>query len=314
MVKVLEKYKNYLSLRQFVENIHTKNEKVMASTNIDWDIVIEPKGSLLRLNIKEIWQYRDLLEMYIKRDIVTFYKQTILGPIWFFIQPIFTTIIFMFVFGGLAGISTDGIPQALFYLSGITLWNYFSESLTKTSDTFFTNQAIFGKVYFPRLIAPLSVTISGLIKMFIQFGVFVIVYIYFAVKGTQVTPNVYALLLPLLIIILAGLSLGFGIIISSMTTKYRDLKFLIAFAVQLWMYATPIIYPLSVMEGSYKKYMWLIQANPVTAVMETFKYGFLGQGTFSWLSLAYSGLFAIVILFIGLIIFNRVEKSFMDVV
>jgi len=280
----------------------------------DWTLIIEPRGKLLSLNLKEIWRYKDLLEMYIKRDIVTFYKQTILGPIWFFIQPIFTTIVFMFVFGGLAGIPTDGIPQALFYLSGITLWNYFSESLTKTSDTFLTNQAIFGKVYFPRLIAPLSITITGLIKMFIQFGLFAGLYIYFVIKGVPVRPNLYALLFPVLILILAGLSLGFGIIISSLTTKYRDLKFLITFAVQLWMYATPVIYPLSVMEGSYKKYMWLIQANPVTSVMETFKFGFLGQGTFTWLSLGYSALFSALILLIGIIIFNRVERSFMDVI
>lgn len=280
----------------------------------DWTLVIKPRAKLLVLNLKEIWSYRDLLEMYIKRDIITFYKQTILGPIWFFIQPVFTTVIFMFVFGGLAGISTDGIPQALFYLSGITLWNYFSDSLTKTADTFFTNQAVFGKVYFPRLIAPLSVTISGLIKMFIQFGLFVIVYIYFAIKGSPVHLNYYALLLPVLIIILAGLSLGFGIIVSSMTTKYRDLKFLITFAIQLWMYATPVIYPLSVMEGNFSKYKWLIQANPITAIMETFKFGFLGQGTFSWFSLMYSFIFMVVILFLGIIIFNRVERSFMDII
>lgn len=286
----------------------------MASTDKNWNLVIEPRNSLFSLNLKEIWQYRDLLEMYIKRDIVTFYKQTVLGPIWFFIQPIFTTLVFMFVFGGLAGIPTDGIPQALFYLSGITLWNYFSESLTKTADTFLSNQAIFGKVYFPRLIAPLSVTITGLIKMFIQFAVFIIVYIYFVVIGTQIAPNAYALLLPLLIFILAALALGFGIIISSMTTKYRDLKFLITFAVQLWMYATPVIYPLSVMEGSYKKYMWLIQANPLTAVMETFKFGFLGQGTFSWFALGYSFSFSIIVLLFGIVIFNKVERSFMDVI
>lgn len=277
-------------------------------------ITIEPRTSLFRLNLKEIWQYRDLLEMYIKREIVTFYKQTVLGPIWFFVQPIFTTIVFMFVFGGLAGIPTDGIPQALFYLSGITLWNYFSDSLTKTSDTFLANQAIFGKVYFPRLIVPLSITITGLIKMFIQFAVFIIVYIYFLVKGTPIAPNAYALLFPLLIFILAALSLGFGIIISSMTTKYRDLKFLIAFAIQLWMYATPVIYPLSVMEGNYKKYIWLIQANPLTAVLETFKFGFLGQGSFSWFALGYSLLFSIVVLLFGLILFNKVERSFMDVI
>lgn len=223
----------------------------MANTNKPWDVVIEPRGHLLNINFREIWQYRDLLEMYIRREIVTFYKQTILGPIWFFVQPIFTTIVFMFVFGGLAGIPTDGIPQALFYLSGITLWNYFAESLTKTADTFLTNQAVFGKVYFPRLIAPLSVTLTGLIKMFIQFSLFVIVYIYFVAKGATVAPNIYALLFPVLIVILAAQGLGFGIIISSLTTKYRDLKFLLTFAVQLWMYATPVIYPLSVMEGNY---------------------------------------------------------------
>ena len=286
----------------------------MNQTKDYWDLIIVPRKSFFSFKLKEIWEYRDLLEMFIKRDIVTFYKQTILGPIWFFIQPIFTTIIFMFVFGGLAGIPTDGIPQALFYLSGITLWNYFSDSLTKTSDTFFTNQAIFGKVYFPRIIAPLSTTISGLIKMFIQFGVFIVVYIFFFVKGIKIAPNWYALLFPILILILVGLSLGFGIIISSLTTKYRDLKFLLAFAVQLWMYATPVIYPLSVMEGSYKKYIWIIQANPLTSVMETFKYGFLGQGTFSWLALGYSGIFTIILVLVGILIFNKIESNFMDII
>jgi lipopolysaccharide transport system permease protein len=289
------------------------NEK-MQQNNQSWDLVIEPTGSLFSINFKEIWRYRDLLEMYIRRDIVTTYKQTILGPIWFFIQPIFTTIVFMFVFGGLAGIPTDGIPMALFYLSGITLWNYFSESLTKTSDTFLANQAIFGKVYFPRLIVPISVTITGLIKMFIQFLVFVVVYIYFVATGFPSVPNLYALLLPVLIFILAALSLGFGIIISSMTTKYRDLKYLVAFGIQLWMYATPVIYPLSVMEGNYKKYIWMIQANPLTAVLETFKFGFLGQGSFSWFALGYSLLFSIITLLFGILIFNKVERSFMDVI
>lgn len=280
----------------------------------NFTLFIEPKGKPFSLNTKELLQYRDLLEMYIKRDIVTFYKQTILGPIWFFIQPIFMTIVFMFVFGGLANISTDGIPQPLFYLSGITLWNYFSESLTRTSDTFISNQAIFGKVYFPRLIAPLSVTITGMIKMFIQLVVFVIVYVYFLFKGTSVVPNAYAFLFPVLIFILAGLGLGFGIIISSLTTKYRDLRFLLAFTIQLWMYATPVIYPLSVMKGSYEKYIWLIQANPLSSVMETFKYGFLGEGTFSWFALGYSLIFTIVVLLLGILIFNKVERSFMDVV
>ena len=286
----------------------------MSSTDKTYSLIIEPKGSLFSLNLKEIWQYRDLLEMYIKRDIVTVYKQTVLGPFWFFIQPIFTTIVFMFVFGGLAGIPTDGIPQALFYLSGITLWNYFSESLTKTSDTFISNQAIFGKVYFPRLIAPLSVTITGLIKMFIQFSVFIIVYIYFVATGSTVSPNMYAFLLPVLIFILGALALGFGIIISSLTTKYRDLKYLVSFAVHLLMYATPVIYPLSVMQAKYQKYLWLIQANPLTSVIETFKYGFLGQGTFSWFGLAYSFIFAIIVLVLGIVIFYRVERSFMEVI
>jgi lipopolysaccharide transport system permease protein len=277
-------------------------------------LIIKPKGKLLSLNLGEIWQYRDLLEMYIRRDIVTFYKQTILGPVWFFIQPVFTTVVYMFVFGGLAGIPTDGIPKSLFYLSGITLWNYFGDSLTRTSDTFVTNQAVFGKVYFPRLILPLSVTITGLIKMFIQLMIFVFVYIYYGVKGSAVSPNVYAFLFPLLVLILAGLGMGFGIIITSMTTKYRDLKFLLAFAVQLWMYATPVIYPLSVMKGHWAKYLWVIKANPLTAVMETFKYGFLGQGTFSWFALGYSFIFAVGVMLVGIIIFNKVERSFMDVV
>jgi lipopolysaccharide transport system permease protein len=279
-----------------------------------WTMIIKPKGSSFTLNLKEIWQYRDLLEMYIKRDIVTFYKQTILGPIWFLIQPIFTTIVFMFVFGGLAGIPTDGIPQSLFYLSGITLWNYFSDSLTRTSDTFISNQAIFGKVYFPRMIAPLSITITGLIKMFIQLLIFLIVYLWFVLNGSHIVLNRYAFLFPILILILAGLGLGFGIIVSSLTTKYRDLKFLIVFAVQLWMYATPVIYPLSVMQGKYSKYLWLIEANPLTAVMETFRYGFLGKGTFSWFALGYSLIFTVIVMLMGMIIFNRVEKSFMDVV
>ncbi len=286
----------------------------MKDKKSNYTINIQPRGKFLNLNFDELWKYRDLLYMYVKRDIITFYKQTVLGPIWFFIQPIFMTVIYMFVFGGLAGISTDGIPQPLFYLSGITLWQYFSESLTKTSDTFFTNQAIFGKVYFPRLIAPLAITISGLLKMFIQFGLFAIVYIYFLTKGTNVSPNLHALLFPLLVLMLAGLALGFGTIITSLTTKYRDLKFLITFGVQLWMYATPVIYPLSVMKGSYEKYMWIIQANPLTAIMETFKYGFLGEGTFSWWALAYSFLFTVIVLVGGMIIFNRVERTFMDII
>lgn len=280
----------------------------------NWTLIIKPRNRFFVLNLKEIWQYRDLLEMYIRRDIVTFYKQTILGPVWFFIQPVFTTIVYIFVFGGLAGIPTDGIPKPLFYLAGICLWNYFSESLTKTSDTFISNQAIFGKVYFPRLVAPLSIVFTGMIKLLIQLGLFSIVYLFYFSGGMPLLVNSYAWLFPLLIVMLAGLSFGFGILISSMTTKYRDLKFLITFAVQLWMYASPVIYPLSVMQGKYEKYVWLLQANPVTSILETFKYGFLGQGTFSWLSLGYSGIFTVLILFLGILVFNKVEKSFMDVI
>lgn len=278
------------------------------------ELIIQSRRSPFSLRFGEIWQYRDLLGMYIRRDIVTFYKQTILGPLWFFIQPILTTIIFMFVFGGLAGIPTDGIPQPLFYLSGITLWNYFSECLTKTSDTFISNQSVFGKVYFPRMIVPLSITITGLIKMGIQLILFAGVYVWYAFNGTTIAMNVYAWLFPVLIVMMGGLGLGFGIIISSLTTKYRDLRFLLAFGIQLWMFATPVIYPLSVMEGKYEKFMWIIQANPITSILETFKYGFLGAGSFSWGALCYSALFTVVVLLAGTFVFNRVERSFMDVV
>jgi lipopolysaccharide transport system permease protein len=280
----------------------------------NWDLVIEPQGSLLNLGIKELLRYKDLLEMFVRRDIVTLYKQTVLGPLWYVIQPLFTTIMFMFVFGNIAGIPTDGIPQPLFYMAGILCWNYFSECLIRTSDTFLTNQNIFGKVYFPRMIVPLSVTISSLLKFLIQLALFIVLYIYFFATGKHVSPNMYAFLFPLLLLMLAGLGLGFGILFSAMTTKYRDLKFLLAFGVQLWMYATPIIYPLSIMERQYSKYMWIISYNPVTPIIETFKYGFLGEGIFSWGSLTYSFIFTIAILLTGTIVFNKIERNFMDVV
>lgn len=279
-----------------------------------WSIEIKPRGNSFSLNLSELFKYKDLLMMYVRRDIVVMYKQTVLGPLWFFIQPILTTIMFMFVFGGIAGIPTDGIPQPLFYMAGILCWNYFSECLNKTSATFVANAGVFSKVYFPRLIVPLSITISNLLKFFIQFGLFTILYIYYIIKGSSIAINEYALLFPVLIFMLAGLGLGFGIIISSMTTKYRDLTFLFAFAVQLWMYVTPVIYPLSVMEGRYEKWMWIIQLNPLTSIIEAFKYGFLGTGTFTWLSLGYSFLFTIFILLFGAWVFNKVERSFVDVV
>jgi lipopolysaccharide transport system permease protein len=282
--------------------------------NKEWDTIIENKGSLFNFDIREVWHYRDLLAMYVKRDIITFYKQTILGPLWFVIQPLFTTIMFMFVFGGIAGISTDGIPQAVFYLAGLVCWNYFQDCLSKCSDTFNANQAIFGKVYFPRLVVPLSIVISNLIKMFIQFALFLVVYIYYFVSGVDFQINATIALVPLLIVMLGCLGLGFGMIISSMTTKYRDLRFLITFGVQLWMYATPVIYPLSVMKETYPKYIWVLVANPLTAILETFKFAFTGVGEFNWFYIAYSLGFTIAILLIGIVIFNRVQRNFMDVI
>ncbi len=272
---------------------------------------ITPNNRLLNFNFKELYAYKDLIAMYVKRDIVTMYKQTILGPLWFVIQPILTTVMFMFVFGNLAGISTDGIPGPLFYFSGIILWNYFADCLIKTSGTFTANQNVFGKVYFPRLVVPISVTISNLVKFFIQFTIFLIIYIVYAFKGVGVAPNWYAFLFPLLVVMSAGLALGFGIIFSSMTTKYRDLTFLLQFGVQLWMYATPVIYPLSTMPADKQ---WIFQLNPMTSIIETFKYGAIGQGTFSWLWLAYSFGFMLLMLFVGIMIFNKVEKDFMDTV
>jgi ABC transporter, permease protein len=279
---------------------------------MDYTTIIKPKGKLFEIDFKEIWRYRDLLVMFIKRDIVTQYKQTILGPTWYFIQPALTTIMYMVVFGGIAGISTDGLPQPLFYLAGIVLWQYFSECLNKTSATFTQNQHIFGKVYFPRLISPLSNVLSNLVRMSIQFLLFLIVYVYYVAVGVDVMPNAYALLLPLLIVMLAGLSLGFGIIISSMTTKYRDLTILFTFIVQLWMYATPVIYPLSTISND--KIRMLMGINPLTSIFEAFKYGMLGVGQFSWGGLGYSFGFMVVLLLVGVVVFNKVQRSFMDTV
>lgn len=276
-----------------------------------WTTVIKPKNKLLQVDFGEIWQYRDLLSMFIRRDIVTQYKQTILGPAWYFIQPALTTIMYMVVFGGIAKISTDGLPQPLFYLAGIVCWQYFADCLNKTSATFTTNQNIFGKVYFPRLIVPLATVSSNLVRMGIQFLLFIGVYVYFLIIGTKVSPNIYALLIPVLILMLAGLALGFGILISSLTTKYRDLTILFTFVVQLWMYATPVIYPLSTMSPKMQKIMSL---NPVTSIVETFKYGTMGVGTFSWASLSYSFVFMLVLLAVGVVVFNKVQRSFMDTV
>ena len=288
-----------------------KKENMMQQ---DWDLIIENKNRLLTLDLREVWRYRDLLLMYVRRDIVTFYKQTILGPLWFFIQPLLTTVMFMFVFGGIAGISTDGVPQAVFYLSGLVCWNYFADCLTKCSDTFNANQQIFGKVYFPRLVVPFSIVISNMIKMGIQFLLFLAVYLYYYATLGNFHVNAAVLLLPFLLLMLGCLGLGFGLLISSRTTKYRDLRFLVSFGVQLWMYATPIIYPLSVMKSNYPDKVWLIAANPLTAIIETFKYGFTGVGVFEWNYLLYSLAVTLAVMLFGIMVFNRVQKNFMDVI
>lgn len=277
----------------------------------DWDIVITPKRSLLSLNLKEVWRYRDLLLLFVRRDFVAYYKQTVLGPLWFFIQPLLTTLIYTVIFGRLAGISTDSVPPVLFYLAGITCWNYFAESLNKTATTFKDNQNIFGKVYFARLVVPLSIVLSNLIKFGIQFLLFLGFLVYFHLSGAGIQTNAYALLFPVLVLLLAGLALGFGLIITSLTTKYRDLVFLLQFGIQLFMYATPVIYPLSAIPEQYQ--IWSI-LNPLTSIIEAFKYGFIGQGTFSWGYLAYSFGFMVVLLITGIAIFNRTEKNFMDTV
>ncbi len=284
----------------------------MSQPTQNWDTVIEPKHSIFTLNLKEVWKYRDLLVMFVKRDFITVYKQTILGPIWFFIQPIFTTLIYIFVFGRVAGLSTDGLPQSLFYLSGVTAWTYFSTCFTKVATTFNDNQNVFGKVYFPRLVTPLSIVLSNLLRFGVQMLLFLcFLFYYLLFTDANVNPNWALSLLPILILTMAGLGLGMGMIITSYTTKYRDLVFLLQFGVQLLMYATPIIYPLSMMP---EKYAWIIQLNPMTGIVETFRYAFLGAGSFSWGLLGYSIGFTIVITLIGTMIFNKTEKNFMDTV
>lgn len=277
----------------------------------NWDIVIKPQSSWLDLRLKELWSYKDLIYLFVKRDFISIYKQTILGPLWFFIQPILTTIMFSLVFGFFGGLETDGMPGPLFYLTGLTLWNYFSDCLTKTSETFTKNQNIFGKVFFPRLIVPISITISSLLKFAIQFVLFAAVWsYYYFVSPAFVNPKIEILIVPALIVMMAGLSLGFGIIFSSITTKYKDMNFLLAFGVQLLMYASSVVIPISMMG----KYAWVFKLNPMVNIIEAFKYCFLGVGEFSWMWLGYSFAFMCVLLFFGIIIFNRVEKSFMDTV
>ncbi len=276
--------------------------------------IIVPKRKFFDVNIKELINYKDLLFLFVKRDFVSVYKQTILGPIWFFIQPIFTTIIFTVIFGQLANIPTDGLPQVLFYMCGITCWNYFAECFTKTSNTFTTNAAIFGKVYFPRLIIPISIVVSNLFKFGIQFILFIMFLFYFIINGYNIKPNIYIILLPYLLLLMAGLGLGLGIIISSLTTKYRDFQFLVLFGVQLLMYATPVVYPLSLAKEKLGDYSWVANLNPMSSIIETMKYGFMGKGEISLYSLLYSTIFTLITLIIGILSFNRVEQTFMDTV
>ena len=276
-----------------------------------WDMVIEPYNNIFDLKLKDVWQYRDLLWLLVRRDFVSFYKQTILGPLWFFIQPLLTTLMFTFVFGRLAGISTDGLPPALFYMAGITAWNYFADCLTKTSTVFKDNANIFGKVYFPRLIMPLSIVVSNLVRFGVQFLLFLVVILYYVVNGTAFHATWAISLFPLVVVLMASLGLGAGMIISAMTTKYRDLAFLITFGIQLLMYATTVIYPLSAAPAKYK---WLLVLNPMTSLIETFRYGFLGKGSFTWVSLGYSALVTAALMVAGIIIFNKVEKNFVDTV
>jgi lipopolysaccharide transport system permease protein len=290
------------------------NNPVVKDSNSDWDIIIEPQSHLFDLKLKEVWHYRDLLLLLVRRDFVSFYKQTVLGPLWFFIQPLFTTIVYTFIFGRLAGISTEGLPAPLFYTAGITAWNYFSECLTKTSTVFRDNSNVFGKVYFPRLIMPLSIVISSLVRFGVQMILFVLMMFFYAFKGASFHVNIYVLLFPLLVVQMALLGLGAGMIISAMTTKYRDLVFLVTFGIQLLMYTTTVVYPLSEAIKKYPSYSWLFSLNPMTAIIETFRYGFLGKGTFSWASLLTSFSITLLITVTGTIIFNKVERNFIDTV
>jgi len=282
--------------------------------NEQWDIIIEPHAHLFDLKLREVWHYRDLLLLLVRRDFVSFYKQTILGPLWFFIQPLFTTIIYTFIFGNLAGISTEGLPAPLFYMAGITAWNYFADCLTKTSTVFRDNSNVFGKVYFPRLIMPMSIVISNLIRFGVQLLLLLLMMAYYAFKGADFHMNAFALLFPLLVVLMALLGLGTGMIISSLTTKYRDLVFLVTFGVQLLMYTTTVVYPLSEAIKKYPTYTWLFSLNPMTPIIETFRYGFLGQGTFSWASLGICSLVTISVTVAGIFIFNKVERNFIDTV
>ncbi|MDX2195737.1 MAG: ABC transporter permease [Cytophagales bacterium] len=277
----------------------------------EWTEIIKPQNPFWNVNINELWQYRDLILLFVWRDFVAVYKQTILGPLWHVIQPVFTTLIFTLVFGKIAQMPTDGVPPILFYMSGITIWNYFSRCLTATSATFVSNAGIFGKVYFPRLTVPIATVISGLVSFGIQLLLFLCIYLYYYVTSDNIIPNYMLLLLPVVVVVMAIQGLSWGIIISSLTTKYRDLTQLIGFGVQLWMYVTPIILPLSAVP---QKYRWVVELNPITGLVEAFRYGFLGVGTISYTILIFNGLFTVFLFIFGAMLFHKVEKNFMDTV
>lgn len=276
-----------------------------------WTKIIGPKKGWFDVNLSNLWNYRDLIGLFVKRDFVTFYKQTILGPLWFLLQPLFTTIVFTIIFGRIAQIPTDGLPQVLFYMSGIVIWNYFADCLNKTSDTFVSNASIFGKVYFPRLTVPISIVITNLITFAIQFLLFLSFLFYFYVSGSDIKISFWVFLTPLLLLQMAALGLGLGILISSLTTKYRDLRYVVGFGVQLWMYATPIVYPMSQIP---EKWQWIFALNPMSAIVETARYAFLGTGTIRPMHLVISLGMTALVLFAGIVLFSRIEKTFMDTV
>lgn len=277
-----------------------------------WTQIIKPKNRWLDVDIKEIWEYRDLVMIFVKRDIVSTYKQTIMGPLWLFLGPLFTVLVYTFVFSGIANMSTDGVPAPLFYLAGTTMWNYFQACFTGTSGTFVNNAGIFGKVYFPRLVSPISTIISNLMKFGIQMMLFLCFFFYYYIDGAEnVNPNKVLLLMPFLLILMGGIALGMGIINSALTTKYRDLTYFISFGVTLLMYATPVIYPVSAIPELYKPFL---EYNPIAPIIEAFRYGFTGHGTFSFEGLIYSSMFMLIVLFLGTILFSRTEKTFMDTV
>jgi lipopolysaccharide transport system permease protein len=292
-------------------NLTNLIETKQAGEGEPWDMVIRPQRGLFDLRLGELWRARDIVRMFVWRDFVSVYKQTILGPLWYLIQPLLTTITFTVIFGNIAKLPTDGLPQFLFYMSGTVVWSYFAACLTKTSETFISNANLFGKVYFPRLAVPVSILISNLITFAIQFAFFLAFVGYFALRGTVLHANIWMLLTPVLLLMMAGLGLGSGILVSSLTTRYRDLRFLVQFGVQLLMYATPVIYPASTIPA---RFQFLIQANPMTPIVEAFRYAFLGAGSVHLSGLVYSAGFTLAVMLLGTVVFNRVEQTFMDTV